>query len=42
MADLLDYITLYDSVSNRRLEDLLQQRHNRTCDDCGAPDPKWV
>ncbi|CAH1450405.1 unnamed protein product [Lactuca virosa] len=27
---------------NRRLQYLLQQRRNRTCDDCGAPDPKWA
>ncbi|KAI3697554.1 hypothetical protein L6452_30647 [Arctium lappa] len=30
------------SSGNRRLKDLLQQRDNRTCADCGAPDPKWA
>lgn len=27
---------------NRRLKNLLQQRDNQTCADCGAPDPKWA
>ncbi|CAI9788014.1 unnamed protein product [Fraxinus pennsylvanica] len=26
----------------RRLKDLLIQRDNRVCADCGAPDPKWA
>lgn len=26
----------------RRLKDLLLQKDNRTCADCGAPDPKWA
>ncbi|GER24654.1 calcium-dependent ARF-type GTPase activating protein family [Striga asiatica] len=26
----------------RRLKDLLAQRDNRVCADCGAPDPKWA
>ncbi|KAL2467418.1 ADP-ribosylation factor GTPase-activating protein AGD12 [Abeliophyllum distichum] len=26
----------------RRLKDLLVQRDNRVCADCGAPDPKWA
>ncbi|XP_057544791.1 ADP-ribosylation factor GTPase-activating protein AGD12-like [Amaranthus tricolor] len=26
----------------RRLKDLLQQKDNRTCADCGASDPKWA
>ncbi|KAL3851530.1 hypothetical protein ACJIZ3_013412 [Penstemon smallii] len=26
----------------RRLKDLLVQRDNRECADCGAPDPKWA
>ncbi|XP_024982979.1 ADP-ribosylation factor GTPase-activating protein AGD12-like [Cynara cardunculus var. scolymus] len=30
------------SSGNRKLKDLLQQRDNRTCADCGAPDPKWA
>lgn len=30
------------SSGNRRLKELLQQRDNRTCADCGAPDPKWA
>lgn len=30
------------SSGNRRLTKLLQQRDNRTCADCGAPDPKWA
>ncbi|KAI3682957.1 hypothetical protein L1987_83362 [Smallanthus sonchifolius] len=30
------------SSGNRRLKQLLQQRENRTCADCGAPDPKWA
>ncbi|KAI4303668.1 hypothetical protein MLD38_039268 [Melastoma candidum] len=28
--------------SKRRLKDLLLQRDNRFCADCGAPDPKWA
>nr|GEV83159.1 ADP-ribosylation factor GTPase-activating protein AGD12-like [Tanacetum cinerariifolium] len=30
------------SSGNRRLKELLQQRDNRTCADCGATDPKWA
>ncbi|XP_031132130.1 ADP-ribosylation factor GTPase-activating protein AGD12-like [Ipomoea triloba] len=30
------------SSSNRRLRDLMLQRENRVCADCGAPDPKWA
>ncbi|KAK6150144.1 hypothetical protein DH2020_017669 [Rehmannia glutinosa] len=30
------------SSSKRRLKDLLAQRDNRVCADCGAPDPKWA
>ncbi|XP_076960602.1 ADP-ribosylation factor GTPase-activating protein AGD12-like isoform X1 [Bidens hawaiensis] len=30
------------SAGNRRLKELVQQRDNRTCADCGAPDPKWA
>ncbi|KAK9706948.1 hypothetical protein RND81_07G163200 [Saponaria officinalis] len=26
----------------RRLKDLLRQKDNRCCADCGAPDPKWA
>nr|XP_043609344.1 ADP-ribosylation factor GTPase-activating protein AGD12-like isoform X2 [Erigeron canadensis] len=28
--------------NNTRLKHLLQQPDNRTCADCGAPDPKWA
>ncbi|KAL6500596.1 ADP-ribosylation factor GTPase-activating protein agd12, partial [Orobanche hederae] len=30
------------SSGKRRLKDLLAQRDNRVCADCGAPDPKWA
>ncbi|XP_073061244.1 ADP-ribosylation factor GTPase-activating protein AGD12-like [Primulina eburnea] len=30
------------SSGERRLKDLLSQRDNRVCADCGAPDPKWA
>ncbi|KAK9058023.1 hypothetical protein SSX86_022863 [Deinandra increscens subsp. villosa] len=30
------------SSGNRRLKELLKQRDNQTCADCGAPDPKWA
>ncbi|XP_071719793.1 ADP-ribosylation factor GTPase-activating protein AGD12-like [Rutidosis leptorrhynchoides] len=30
------------SSGNRRIKELLQQRDNRKCADCGAPDPKWA
>lgn len=30
------------SSGKRRLKDLLSQRDNRFCADCGAPDPKWA
>ncbi|KAL9690240.1 hypothetical protein QQ045_010637 [Rhodiola kirilowii] len=28
--------------TKRKLRDLLLQRDNRNCADCGAPDPKWA
>ncbi|MCD9641481.1 ADP-ribosylation factor GTPase-activating protein agd12 [Datura stramonium] len=28
--------------SKRRLKDLLLQKDNRVCADCGSPDPKWA
>ncbi|KAK4386444.1 UNVERIFIED_CONTAM: ADP-ribosylation factor GTPase-activating protein AGD12 [Sesamum calycinum] len=30
------------SSGKKRLKDLLVQRDNRLCADCGAPDPKWA
>lgn len=30
------------SSGKKKLKDLLQQSDNRTCADCGAPDPKWA
>lgn len=30
------------SSGKRKLRDLLLQKDNRTCADCGAPDPKWA
>ncbi|KAI3681189.1 hypothetical protein L6452_35974 [Arctium lappa] len=30
------------SSGKQKLKDLLQQSDNRTCADCGAPDPKWA
>lgn len=30
------------SSGKRRLKDLLLQKDNRLCADCGAPDPKWA
>lgn len=29
-------------TGKRRLKDLLIQKDNRFCADCGAPDPKWA
>ncbi|KAM6551889.1 hypothetical protein CsatB_001697 [Cannabis sativa] len=30
------------SSGKRRLKDLLHEKDNRVCADCGAPDPKWA
>lgn len=32
----------WPSSGKRRLKDLLLQKDNRLCADCGAPDPKWA
>lgn len=29
-------------TGKRKLKDLLLQKDNRTCADCGAADPKWA
>jgi stromal membrane-associated protein len=29
-------------AGKRRLKDLMVQKDNRFCADCGSPDPKWA
>lgn len=35
-------MVLISHTGKRRLKDLLLKSDNRTCADCGAPDPKWA
>ena len=33
---------IFSCTGKKRLKDLLLQKDNRYCADCGAPDPKWA
>ena len=42
VVGMIDWVTYLDYAGKKKLKDFLHQSDNRTCADCGAPDPKWA